>query len=186
MRLACAVAVLLAGLAARAEDPRETARRHFDAGKLAFDAGRFEEALAEFDEAYALAPYPQLLYNRARCHAQLGHARRALDDYERYLAVNPGDTEARARAEELRAAAAAEPPLPPPTVARPPPGAHPPAPAPLVAVAPPPRAPPRPLYKRWWLWTAVTGTVVAAVGIGLGVGLTRPAAPPSFPPLTGQ
>ena len=32
---------------------------------------------------------------------------------------------------------------------------------------------PRPLYKRWWLWTAV-GAVAAGAAAGLAVGLTRP------------
>jgi tetratricopeptide (TPR) repeat protein len=32
---------------------------------------------------------------------------------------------------------------------------------------------PRPLYKRWWLWTAVGGAVAIGLGVGLGVGLTR-------------
>src|SRR6185503_8464257 len=64
----------------------------------------------------------------------------------------------------------------PPTVEAPPP-----SPPTEVAVAPPP-APvekkPTPLYKKWWLWTAVAGVVVVGASIGLGVGLTRS---PSYP-----
>jgi hypothetical protein len=40
--------------------------------------------------------------------------------------------------------------------------------APVVELTQPP--PKTPIYKRWWLWTAV-GVGVAAVGVGLGVGL---------------
>ncbi|HEX2568885.1 MAG TPA: PEGA domain-containing protein [Polyangia bacterium] len=36
----------------------------------------------------------------------------------------------------------------------------------------------KPLYKTWWLWTAVGAVVAAGIGTGLGVGLT---APPSCP-----
>lgn len=36
-------------------------------------------------------------------------------------------------------------------------------------------APPKkPVYKRWYVWTAVGLVVAAGVGVGLGVGLTRP------------
>ncbi|MDB4968558.1 MAG: hypothetical protein JWN44_4247 [Myxococcales bacterium] len=35
-----------------------------------------------------------------------------------------------------------------------------------------------PVYKRWWLWTAVGAVVVVGVGVGLGVGLSsKPSAP---------
>jgi hypothetical protein len=36
----------------------------------------------------------------------------------------------------------------------------------------PHRDPPPPLYRRWWLWTAVSA-VAAGVGVGVGVGLTH-------------
>jgi tetratricopeptide (TPR) repeat protein len=93
----------------------------------------------------------------------------------------------------------AKPAAPPPPVAKPTP---PPPPAPTVVEAPPPSppaapppeaaaasvtiehpAPPatakKPLYKKWWLWTAVGGVVVVGAAIGLGVGLSSSA--PSFP-----
>ena len=40
-----------------------------------------------------------------------------------------------------------------------------------IAVRTLPREP-VPVYKRWWLWTAVGAVVVVGVGVGLGVGLT--------------
>jgi hypothetical protein len=39
-----------------------------------------------------------------------------------------------------------------------------------------------PLYRRWWLWTAVGGVAVAGIAIGLGVGLSaRPTASTTVP-----
>jgi tetratricopeptide (TPR) repeat protein len=40
-----------------------------------------------------------------------------------------------------------------------------------------------PLYKKWWLWTAVGGVVVAGAAVGLGVALSSHG-PPQFPALT--
>jgi tetratricopeptide (TPR) repeat protein len=48
-----------------------------------------------------------------------------------------------------------------------------------VVSAPPPRQSARePIYRKWWLWTAVGAVVVlgAGLGVGLGVGLSHPAA----------
>ena len=39
----------------------------------------------------------------------------------------------------------------------------------VVAAAPPARTP---VYKKWWLWTAVGVVVAAGVGVGLGLGLS--------------
>src|SRR5258708_3439609 len=115
MRLALAAAVMLAlGGAARGEDLRATAHQHFEQGKREFDAGHYRDALAEFQQAYQLAPYPQLLYNIARCHEELKHLREALDTYERYLVVHADDAEARTRTDALRAKVAALPPDPAP------------------------------------------------------------------------
>jgi hypothetical protein len=49
----------------------------------------------------------------------------------------------------------------------------------LVATAPPPRK--TPVYKKWWLWTAVGGVVVVGVAVGLGVGLSGSSGPATFP-----
>jgi tetratricopeptide (TPR) repeat protein len=42
---------------------------------------------------------------------------------------------------------------------------------PIVASSSP-AAPAKPIYKRWWLWTAVGVGAAVALGVGLGVGLT--------------
>jgi hypothetical protein len=50
-------------------------------------------------------------------------------------------------------------------------GVEKPPPPTVVITEPPP--PPKPIYKRWWLWTAVGGAVAVGVAVGLGVGLTQ-------------
>jgi tetratricopeptide (TPR) repeat protein len=55
---------------------------------------------------------------------------------------------------------------------------------PVAAAQPYRRWRSKPIYKRWWLWTAVGGAVVVvAVGVGLGVGLTASSAPGFQPSL---
>ena len=51
------------------------------------------------------------------------------------------------------------------------------APPALVFAAPPPQK--LPLYKRWWLWTAVGAVVVVAVAVGVGVGVSLSGSTPT-------
>lgn len=174
------VALLLLLAPAHGEELRTQARQKFDEGREHFSAGRFQPALDAFKESYQLAPHPDLLFNIARCEEQLGHYRNALAAYERFLAVNPADPEARRRADEIRALAEAEPlpvePSPTPSPSPPPPL--------VVQTAPPP--PPTPLYRKWWLWTAVVGVAAVMVGVGLSVGLNGAEPLRTFPPLSAQ
>jgi tetratricopeptide (TPR) repeat protein len=161
---------LLAG-AGGAEDLRTLARQKFDQGRTEFAAQHFDKALALFRDSYQLAPYPDLLFNIARCYEAMNQYRDALDSYDRYLVVNPGDEEARRRANEMRRKVLEEPlPLPEPS----------PTPTPQL-VKETPR--PTPVYKEWWLWTAVVGVATVALGVGLGVGLSQPNPQRTFPPL---
>jgi uncharacterized caspase-like protein len=41
--------------------------------------------------------------------------------------------------------------------------------------SPPVQSPPIPIYRKWWPWT-LAGVAATALGIGLGIGLTRPVA----------
>ena len=179
--------VLGAASPSRGDDLRDRAHVEFTAAQADFGAGRYESALDHLQKAYSLAPHPELLFNIARCFEELHRRSAAVDAYDRYLAVQPGDTAARDRVEALRKDLAAnpEPPEPPkPIVTEPTPAIAPqPSPALVVERAPPPHR--TPIYKRWWLWTAV-GVVAVGVGVGLGVGLTRPSGPSTFPPLTAQ
>lgn len=78
------------------------------------DAGRWPEALAAFEQARAIAPYPNVLFQLARAQHALGHpaqAQAALDEYEQSAGPhNPNQGEA----ERLKAQLS-EP--PPPTLA---------------------------------------------------------------------
>lgn len=184
-----------------ADDLRGRARQEFAQGSQQFDAGNYEVALEHLQRAYALAPYPALLFNIARCFEELHRVGAAIDAYDRYLAVQPHDAVAADHLQALRRQlASATAPGPEPQQAaenrapqtNPPPTnpqlANPVMTAPpsrlLIAAAPPPQR--KPLYRRWWLWTAVAGVVVAGTSVGLAVGLTRPSPLPSFPALGAQ
>lgn len=78
------------------------------------------------------------------------------------------------------AAPATEAPPPPATTSEP---AH--APANAVATSAPTPSERTPLYKKWWLWTAVGGVVVVGVAIGLGVGLSHKSGTVSYPTAGG-
>jgi iron complex outermembrane receptor protein len=187
-----AVTVLVAvSSSSRGDDLRDRAHQEFTTAQGEFAAGRFDVALEHLQRAYALVPHPELLFNIARCLEELQRTGEAVEAYDRYLAVQPNDLVARERVAALRSRAASQPPSPP-TEPRPspPPTASTPTTAPeattaLVATTAPAPAR-RPLYRRWWLWTAVAGVVVVGAGVGLAVGLTRPSSTATFPPLTAQ
>src|SRR5262245_32405573 len=120
--------------AAGAQEQRALARDKFQEGRVEFAAQHYEKALALFEEAYRLAPFPDLLFNIGRCEQQLGHYRAALAAYEQFLAVHPSDPEVQERAAEMRRRAVEEPlPLPPE-----------PSPSPQAANLPPPPPPSAP------------------------------------------
>ncbi len=116
----------------------------------------------------------------------------AIDDYDRYLAMQP-ETDLRQKVEALRARLAAQ---PEPNASVPPVSVPAPTPAPVVVTdatsvtAPLLMAPvvvaarPMPLYRRWWPWT-IGAVVVVGVGLGLGLGLGLHGADVHrFPPLS--
>jgi tetratricopeptide (TPR) repeat protein len=127
---------------------------HVAQGHRLYQLGRYQEAIAEYRRAYELRADPQFLFQIAESYRQLGATEQALFYYDRYLAGAPTGAD-RATAEErvteiesLRA--------------------RPPAPATqgLIGVAPPAgkevaKKQPKPLWRRWWLWTAI-GVAVAA------------------------
>jgi tetratricopeptide (TPR) repeat protein len=241
--------VVTASAPAWGDDLRERARQEFAEGRRQFDAGAYEVALEHLQRAYALAPYPALLFNIARCFEELGRVGAAVDAYERYLAVQSEDHSARERLAALRRQLATGT-APPPSETQPSPGLH----EPPANASPPPTnanaspsangnasangnsnasangnsnasangnsnasangnsnasangnssvnattsaalanslaaTPAKPhARRRWWVWASIAGAVaVAGVAVGLGVGLTRPSAPPSFPPLAAH
>ncbi len=171
-RLLLVLLVLLVPLGAQA-GPLESARVHARRGTALYSAGKYLEASAEFEEAYAARPDGGLLFNAAQAARLGGDLRKAQTLYSSYVSFHPDGAsidEARRQLDKLDAQLKADEavtPEPPPqtiTVSNPP--------------SPPPRPsppPPRPIYKRWWLWTAVVGGAgVVAAGVTLGIVLTRP------------
>lgn len=63
------------------------------------ERGRFEEAAREFEEAYALSPRPEILFNLSVAYRDAGRFREAAGALRRYLEADP-DTENRAMLEE--------------------------------------------------------------------------------------
>lgn len=158
MRIVAAVAmsVALAGVA-RADDAK-LAREHFEAGSKLYDLGKFVDAAREYEEAYKAKSDPALLFNIGQAYRAAGKPDEAIVAYKSYLrnqpdAPNRSDVEQHiAKLQQQIDARKIVPPPPPPP--------------------PPTVSGPTPLYKKWWLWTAVGGAIAVGVGVGLGVGLT--------------
>ncbi len=77
--------------AAQTQDYRDKAARGlFEAGSVAFEEGRYEEALGHFQQAYQLSPNRHLLlYNVGSSFDRLRKDREALENFEKYLQLNP-------------------------------------------------------------------------------------------------
>ncbi len=126
---------------------------HVAQGRRLYLLGRYQEAIAEYRRAYELRADPQFLMDTAEAYRQLGATERALFYYERYLAAAPNAPDREIvedRITELELVKA------PPATA-----------APAGAAQPAIAAKPRPLWKRWWLWTAI--------GVAVGAGVTAAA-----------
>jgi tetratricopeptide (TPR) repeat protein len=101
-----AIAVLLAvaaGVARAGDDPgeadkRKRAGKHVEEGDRFKEAGDYEAAAREYEKAYELVPHPELFFNLAQVYRLGGKKEKALEYYERYLAVEPnGRAAAQAR-----------------------------------------------------------------------------------------
>jgi len=73
-------------------DEVERARTFFNAGAQAYSAARYAEAVRSFDQAYELAPRPQLLFSLAQAERKeffasndASYLRRAIQHYKAYL-----------------------------------------------------------------------------------------------------
>ena len=186
------LAVLLCGANIAAARPAEDAsiaeaKQHYMSGMAHFNLQEYAQAIAEFEAAYRLKPDPVFLYNLGQTYRLSNNAERALYFYKAYLrsapdAPNRAEVEGRiANLEKLMSdqKSIATPPdhtLEPSE--KPAPAEQPAATAPAtqpatVAATKSAPAPERtPVYKRWWLWTAV-GVVVAGAAVGIAVGLTE-------------
>lgn len=91
----------LAEHAAAAElGDRELAKQHFLEGEREYRLGRFERAIEAYSRAYERVPEPELLFNIAQCHRNLGRFERAVFFYRGYLREMKDATN-RARVEKL-------------------------------------------------------------------------------------
>lgn len=174
---------------ANAQPDKARAREYYREATQHYKLGEYTEALAAFKLAYRSFEDPSFLFNIGQCLRQLNEKQEAIRFYKTYLhdAPNTPDREEVEHTiamlqDALEKENAAKKAPPPATQLAQPSEAtstttKPTTTAPaLVATssAPPTR---RPVYKRWWLWTAV-GVVVAAGAVGLGVGLSQaPSAP---------
>jgi tetratricopeptide (TPR) repeat protein len=172
--------------------PSETvSRAHFVKAQKSFTQHDWRHALDEFTAANETAPseLPDLWFDIAQCHRNLGHQRQAAAAFTRYLALSP-DAPDRDKVRALIVSLGGKlddpaPPAPAPILTAPAPlpisvaPAPPPAPEPepvatsALPLVPPADAPPPPkAHRHWKLWTGVAvGVAAVALGIGLGVGL---------------
>ena len=115
------VLALLSGIPLAHAEPKDDARRHFQAGLLAAQNHEYQRALEEFLAAQSAWPHPSSLYNIGRSYADLGDLPNAISYYELYRAAAPdraADVEpliAVYRARLQQAAAPPEPTTPTPT-----------------------------------------------------------------------
>jgi tetratricopeptide (TPR) repeat protein len=154
----CALAVMLAVggaatvRAADADPKLAEGKRLFDTGRLHYDVGDFAEALVEFRRAYELTNEPSLLHDVGLCQQQLGRNADAATSYQQFLERSSQVSDRDRRDVE--------------SVIRELDGGR-----QRIIAAPPRPQDKTPLYRRWWLWTAVGGGVlVLSLGLGLGLG----------------
>lgn len=92
---AIAVLVAVGAGAARAGDDngeaekRKRAGKHVEEGDRYKEAGDYDQAAREYEKAYELVPHPELFFNLAQVYRLGGKKEKALEYYERYLAVEP-------------------------------------------------------------------------------------------------
>lgn len=95
-----AVAALAVALAAPAalgqprDNPIERARHCMELGQASFAAGDFAAAGRHFLDAYAASPFPAFVYNAGLAAEKGGDGEKAVELYRRYLAEEPGASDA--------------------------------------------------------------------------------------------
>jgi tetratricopeptide (TPR) repeat protein len=175
MRLVAALLAVLFASPAFAQRPAsptsddlEAAKAHYAAGSAYYEQANYADAAKEFNEAYRLSHRPDLLYNVARAHEQLGQLDDAIAALRRYLDEKPDAADRKLiesrignlekRRDEKRAPPAASPPQasPQPAPASPQPATQ----------GPPPRA-----RFPYTVGLAIGAVGVAVLASALGTGL---------------
>jgi tetratricopeptide (TPR) repeat protein len=185
-RFTCAFAALLLATSALAGHTEE-AREHYEKATAHFAVGEFADAAVEYQAAYKAKPDPALLYDAAQAYRLANNPEKALILYRNYLQLYPNEPnigEVRAQIEKLKDAIAAAdkaktaPPTgtneptritPDPTEATKP--ALPPQPTTALTTESSTKTDhdqrPTPIYKKWWLWTAVGAVVAGGVVVAV-------------------
>ena len=83
--LLIAISVML-GSPARADDETARAKAQFEKGEVQYRLGKFSAALTHYQAALKLVRRPSIIYNIAQCHLRLGALKKALFNYELFLA----------------------------------------------------------------------------------------------------
>jgi tetratricopeptide (TPR) repeat protein len=152
--------LVIASANARADEDVRRARRHFDQGTTLYDLGRFREAAHEYEQAYAAKNDPALLFNIGQAYRGAKDYEAATNAYRAYLRKLPGAFNRPAVEEHLRWLRQQLDAQAPAVV------------APAAATTPAEHRPP--LYRKWWLWTAVGAVAVVGVAVGVGVAYAIP------------
>ena len=174
-------------LEAQTKNKKQQARASFKAGQQQFKEKEYGEALKLFQKANKLHPHPDILFMVAQCHRNLKQYSAAVKSFKGYLEAKPAaedKAQVKRLIEELEFLQEVDPveptePVEPDEPGEPDDPDQPDKPAvtppvnPLVRPTPPrvPRAPtPRlgttPVYKKWWFWAVVGGTLAVAGGVG--------------------
>src|SRR5581483_3625713 len=85
--LMTALVLAFASTAARADDAQAQAQKLYADGDAAYKKNDYAAALAAFQQAYELVPLPALLYNVAQCYRKLGDHQHAIENYEKFEAL---------------------------------------------------------------------------------------------------
>jgi tetratricopeptide (TPR) repeat protein len=198
--IAVVIAMALLSAPVRADDPN-SARAHYQRGTTLFDLGKYIEAAHEYEEAFAAKNEPALLFNMGQAYRLGGDYASALRSYRAYLrrspnAANRADVEDHiANLQKLvdeQKHASNSPPtgtmqpgsIPPSSGATTTPGAvATPVPGAALTTTVPAQPEQPPLYKRWWLWTAVAAVVIVGVAVGVTATPHNASAPPGTIPV---
>ena len=186
--------LLLTPVAVQAQGKKKTARAKFKAGQRYFKQQEYKPALKAFKKAHKLHPHPDILFMVAQCHRNLKQHKQAVKAYKGYLKGKPkakDRAEVQRLIDELEFLVEVAPdndPDPPDEPAEPDeadladgpdagagsvgtrPNSPKPGPlarpiVPLVPRSPSPRRRSKPVYKKWWFWAIVGGTVAVAGGV---------------------
>jgi iron complex outermembrane receptor protein len=72
-------------------DARTEARAHFKRGMEAIGQQKYADGIAELEQAYAILPNANVLYNIGKAHEAAGELEKAIEYYKRYVDENPPD-----------------------------------------------------------------------------------------------